>query len=677
MVRYCYKTFLVSFICWSLLTVQSTALFAGVTTSPNAVTTDSTGNITSSKTYSFDKVKESDMLASITMMAGGFLTSRMITSYKPITTDVMVAAAGGAAFLAGEVLSNIKFKGTIDEKTITVEKHSDATVNEEQQQRLKDLRESYEDAKKATKTKKTLQLAAAAAFGVAALTATYMAFKEVAEVAQCRLAFQTVKTAVSACAATSVVNPSSASCALCTTKLLEHELKFNAYANSRELISPSIVNDAKTTPLFAALISPTGECKAILDPEVKTLTAELIVCDKAVLTLNGQKAAAAAPAVTNNSLIEKYLKLPLMANVSTPSIFENFLNIFVSQADAGWMPLLGFGASAVAAFYLITGDMALKVDNLMFIPRNRAIAFGLLAGLSLAASKASDSVIEKLDENIKKIDGILADIDKLGKGVKAKDVKQLVGLVKPTSTPVVLPSNNAKTATPCLGSTATSNCTPISSLISSSAGFTSLPESLQGLATDAIKLGDGVSGTSTLGAGVLGSAQALGDKQAAIGRALAKAQGDSSKLNLIKGAATPAQQQNALLDAIGARIKKGLQSKGMTPSGFLGSVGGSSIDSSLTNKSVSKEEVVLKGGKGPAPVELGGANGDQLKLDFKDHDLNIVPGGNGAASAATPEYDINTNEIAKENGPSIFEVISSRYLKSGYPKLLEVEPSKN
>ena len=45
-------------------------------------------------------------------------------------------------------------------------------------------------------------------------------------------------------------------------------------------------------------------------------------------------------------------------------------------------------------------------------------------------------------------------------------------------------------------------------------------------------------------------------------------------------------------------------------------------------------------------------------------------------SGAQPEYDVTTNEIGKENGPSLFEVISSRYLKSGYSKLLEEEPTK-
>jgi hypothetical protein len=48
-----------------------------------------------------------------------------------------------------------------------------------------------------------------------------------------------------------------------------------------------------------------------------------------------------------------------------------------------------------------------------------------------------------------------------------------------------------------------------------------------------------------------------------------------------------------------------------------------------------------------------------------------------AGGSGKPEYDMKTNEISGEYGPSLFEVISRRYIKSGYPKLLEEEPTES
>jgi hypothetical protein len=119
---------------------------AEVAAKKGAITTDSNGVMSRTSSYHFDKVSDTDMLASLGMLAGGFITARMLVYYKPITTDVIIAAAGGAAFIAGEILSNVKFKGTIDALTLDVTKKSDGSINEEQIKRLQDLKKSYEEA---------------------------------------------------------------------------------------------------------------------------------------------------------------------------------------------------------------------------------------------------------------------------------------------------------------------------------------------------------------------------------------------------------------------------------------------------------------------------------------------------------------------------------------------------
>lgn len=673
MLKRLHKTFLISILSWSLLSLQMSVAFAGVNESNNNITTDSSGSITSKKTYTFDNVKESDMLASIAMLAGGAITARMVKNYKPLTTDVMIAGAGGAAFIAGEVLSNMKFKGTIDEMTLTVEKKNDQTINEEQQQRIMDMKASYEEARKATNTKRTLQLASAAAFGAAALTAGYMAFKEAVEIGICRTAFQTAKATASACSTTG--------CAPCLTSLMEHELMFNKFTISRETLTTSAVNDAKSKPIEAALAVPLVACKVL--PAVE---APMLKCSNALKTLIANKTKALAPAADvgtlDKSLINKILNLPVTASVtkeSKSSYLEKVLDLFFPKANASWIPLLGFSAAAVATFYLVTGDLALMVDNLMFVPRNRAIAFGLLSGLAYFAAKSSENTVKTIDEHIKKLDSILSDIEKLGKGVKGKSVKQLaISTLKP-SVKTTIPSTNSSTNTPCLTSNGSTNCSSSTSTLNNTAGFKALPDSLQALAMDTISVGDGVSGTSSLGAGTLSAAESLANKQGAISKALKQNQAEYTKLT--KGKATPEQQKDHLLKAMGARIKKSLGNKGMTPSSFMGSTGAAPLDSSSVaniSNTNTKEEIILKGsGAAPDVIDLSASKSDSLGLDFKDESASNGIGIDAVAKNETiPEYEINGSEISGENGPSIFEVISSRYLKSGYPKLLEVEPTK-
>ena len=86
MLRHFYKSFIISIISGSL-TTMSPAFAAGTNT------TDKDGIITNTQTHKFDKVKENDMMASLTMLGGGFIAARMVQAYKPMTMDVMIAGA--------------------------------------------------------------------------------------------------------------------------------------------------------------------------------------------------------------------------------------------------------------------------------------------------------------------------------------------------------------------------------------------------------------------------------------------------------------------------------------------------------------------------------------------------------------------------------------------------------
>jgi hypothetical protein len=134
---------------------------------------------------------------------------------------------------------------------------------------------------------------------------------------------------------------------------------------------------------------------------------------------------------------------------------------------------------------------------------------------------------------------------------------------------------------------------------------------------------------------------------------------------------------------IRAATMKSLQKQGMTATGMLSSMGGTPINSSDIKPSIDDFSKMTPTAN---VVDISAKDGDKekekedSKFEFKMSEDQAVAGvdmSGGTADRSTPNYDIDSKEINGQNGPSIFELISIRYLKSAYPKLLEEEPVKN
>ena len=365
--KHLYKTFLISILSGSLLMFQMTALAEDTTTGSSGgttsgsdssssssestakkltsdptevkgpVVTDKNGVMTQTSTHKFDKIEDSDMLASIEMVATGFITAMIIKSYKPLTTDVMIAGIGGIAFIAGEVMSNMSFKGKIDAMTVEVTKKSDGTVNEEQMQRLLDLKKSYETARKATKTKRMLQLAAAAAYGLAAIMALFSKKKEESSLESCLTA---VKAASLSCANTA-----------------EYISQITAYQTARS--TPGVNSNSKNAevvPLQTALLP--FPCVpmvigGITAAGAAAATANVNNVCTPVLTemMKNQTSTPLVPKISaNDKMLQNLLyanQLPAIKQVKPAGIMDSMLNFVFPKAQASWLPLLGLGGDGV------------------------------------------------------------------------------------------------------------------------------------------------------------------------------------------------------------------------------------------------------------------------------------------------------------------------------------------
>lgn len=699
MLKHLYKTLLVSVISGSLLSFSPAIALAGE--AQPQVTTDNNGVITATTNHKFEKISDADMLASITMLAGGYLTARMLKVYKPPTPDVLIAAAGGVAYIAGEIITNVKFKGKIDEMTIQVEKKNNGQVNEEQVKRLEDLKASYEEAKKTTGFKKMLQMGSAAAFGAAGIYATYLAVTEDVMIGNCRTATESSYTALDSCiaagaagSATGVAAKEAIECKACLATLVSYSGTYNSYATYRAAPRFSFTSDKTAKGYEDTLLTPGSTCETSTSAGARTASGFMKICTASVMTMKANETNGKAPSeVGANNFINKYFNVPVVTSVPNPAMdskvaglveyIEKGLELLFPKAQASWIPLLGFSASAAAAFTLITATTFPQVDLLMFVPRNRAIAWGLFAGLALMSAKSSDNVMKKLDANIAKIDSILADLNKLSKGVKTQNLSQQginLATVNPNAIAPISFSTNAATTTDCMAGNNSTNCAKLSNQLSSMPGFANLPDSFKDIASQSVALGDSLSGSKGLTGSTLASAESLGAKQNAIAKLLENRQAVLNKLN---PKTTMKKEQDKLQKSMAASIKKALERKGMNSVGFMSSIGATPIDSSLAKKDITPATGnKLSATTNAVNIQDGAGSdkdGQSLSLDFKEQTPGdgLSMGEVSSSGGPAKEYDIKSQEINGEFGPSLFELISGRYLKSGYPKLLEEEPSKN
>lgn len=685
MLKLLYKTILISTMSFSLMVFDSVA-FAQATQN-GGLRRSADGVLTKTETINFKPVTDGDMLSSITMLAVGMISGRMAVSYRPITVDVMIAAAGGVAFIAGEVLSNMSFKKTMDEMSIEITKSSDGKVDQEQIQRLQDLKVSYQEAKSTTHTKKMLQMGAAAAFAGAAAYATYLATQEDVMDAACTSAMSMAQNSLSTCAMSISLPPNEVKdCGSCLVELAHYMEDYGLNDIQTKIPAKSLVKEARTKK--SEIFLEKGTCVSATGFTTRTIATGVNSSCKRALTFKfGNEVSGSAIVPVNGASNNEYLLNKILfghqraiatyeVNQSEKNnyMFDNFASIFFPKAQASWIPLLGLGAGAAASLLLIRGTLGEAIDIQMFVPLNRAIAFGVLAGLSFMASQSSQNQMDKIDQNIAKIDQILNDMNALQKGIKSNNVREQqikLASFQATQAQDLQYNSNASVKSDCAASAGSTNCKTLGGQLASMPGFGELPDSFKSIASQSATMADGLSGTNIVSGSTLTAASSLAGKQNAINNLLTKTQ---EKLNdqLVKQGKPKidfAKEQKNLLAKWNGATDKALKSSGISPGEFLASAGRTPFSAPL-NPVASKKSFVPATGDSAAPPSSKG-----FELDLKEPQAG-TDSGSYSNNEKAPKWDIGSNDINTNNKTSIFQVISNRYIKSGYPKLFEEIPEK-
>ena len=704
MLKLLYKTLLISTMSCSLMTMNMTAFAFDVdapTTTIETPTRDANGVVTVKEKTEFKSVNQENVESSqtwidgITMLVIGMVGARLLM-YTKWSFDMKLAAIGSAAYLGSEVITMMNYNDAVGAKTLEVIKKNDGKENQTQLDSLNELKASYEKVKGSLKTKLYFQIAAAVAFGAATVLTSYNILRELFFYSAAKTAKITATAALASCqaaVATVAGAEEAAFCTACHAQLEAVSTQLEAYTKIREVPKKSSIKFGSLQPLLKTL----NATIATPCPGVTAAAVKKEMDAAAALELKNMWAGdgySLTEDFAQSTSMEKRLfakdskKLKSQIDSSSPNnfilknIIEKMLNSVFSKAEAGWGGLIGFGVGATAVLLLSKKFLGKFIDNLIYTPGLRIAVWGVMGLAASAAAISTQYEIDTATANIKKIDAILVELQTLKDGVQNQNIQnqQIQFAAFSAGQNQGGPgSGGPAPRTDCLSGGGDQNCPPLADNFQSMPGFSDLPDSFKSIVSQTNKFGNTLGGKSSLSGDTL--AKDLGGKLGAIAKlktSLRNKINDALKKNGKPQIDFDKNEKN-LWANMNAQTSKILAANHMSPGAFLAGTGISPISSAeaAVAKMPTQNNKPIAGGG-----EAGGAGKDKgLDLDFKEaKDPNEALGAQGAVVAdgahKAEKFDIGTNDINTNSSESIFSVISNRYLKSGYPKLLEEIPAK-
>lgn len=721
MLKLFYKTLLVSVLSCSLLMLDFNMKGLAL-------------NSAMSETVKTEKINDKDLMGTLTMTVVGVLAKRLYT-YKP-TPDIMLAAAGGAIFLAGEVMAYVKLKDVMKGMEEEITRDKNGNVNKEQLESLERLKKSYVEAKKTANTKKTLQMAAAAAFAAAAVVAYTAAAKDVAVLTTCTTGIGTglsaatgVKTVCAGYASNPYTAAEGARCfaelATCTaavtlyeTTLMSYEMGRQATGPSVPLLTKAVASEATLTTQLATVATSCPTYTQVMGAPVGSACTALVPNNvpfesSGVIEAGGAAAFNNIPDVykkmlVSNGISEKhFLEMTKYNHLKTNKFLNSIIDFFMPQAKAELFSAMGIASSLAITYILATSaTLGPSIDMFMLIPQKRAIVWGILGALTAAATMSTNNVISQIDANIKKIDDILKSMYTMSDGATGT---QIATPALATGSSAIKPvissapnannyedidlSNSINGTLPCGTGPENEKCKSFEDSVKDLPSYQGLDAESQLQLSSIMKTASGLSGTSTISKGTLTSASTAGAASNALNAAAAKAKAKVANALKASGSKVDLDKQSKdLSDSIQKAMNDNLKKSNSTASGMLASFSGgagSSASSTVSDAAAKKAEADAlaaalaraKGAGTAGAVNINAGSTDKMDLGMtgldtgeKKYTAEELAALNATTKNAAniDDYDIK-NDISKDSGANIFELISNRYQQSGYPRLFKLK----
>ncbi|OUR98546.1 hypothetical protein A9Q84_03800 [Halobacteriovorax marinus] len=373
--------------------------------------------------------------------------------------------------------------------------------------------------------------------------------------------------------------------------------------------------------------------------------------------------------INNNSTSEDYGNSLEMA-------LHYGIDLLVPSVNAN--SFMGMFAAIIGIVVALKMSTATAMDFWMTTPLHRGIAWTVGAGLAMVSAGQTAKIQETAESNAEKIQTI---IDRYGQ-MKNASKQNLSGynVSIPSRIPFPIsgnePINLGPGKAPCVNSNKTSGCKSLKSGIEKNQGFSSLGGNFGALAGSVGGAADAISGSGSIpGSGVDGIVN-LSKKNEAIQKKLRQMQ---RKVNSgLKKTGRRPLDFDKLNKKLLARLRKStanqLRKSGKSAGSLLASLG------PVSNKGDSKEEKKVAAANNTKPT-IGGAGRKAKRAPVFSLDLENEGGNEGLSAedvlanqeAVNAMNEESQDDIVFNKEVSIFKVISVRYLKSGFNKLLEEE----
>lgn len=679
-------------------------------------TYNSDGTVTTTQTKTFAGYKDDpNWISSATMAMVGLIAVNLIR-YDTWTTDIMLAMAGGVVFLIGEMASS----KDVNEKTMTLVTKSAGAQDEQQLADLQKQKTAIDDALKATKTKKTMQEIARLAFlaaGVLAIfsAAAYEVAKDGSNSANLVL---TANCGATTCAGVPGALTATCPAAVNTAKNVAKDQAAKVKAPSWTLRSAfSGILDkfkklydtmtgaftAATTTCQAAsaaedsaAVGMTGGAASIATEAGAAKNAASIVVTKAKEEIiqqveDSSTSANRAPGVFSQSVIVKFSP----EKIKNKNIFENFMSLLFPKAQASSKEsALLWGAGGAAMGYFGSSLLDTYLDFMMFTPGWRGVTWGAICLLVDQAVQASEDVIKQLQKQSDDLAAIIAAMSNTnvptgnpGAGPGSGPIIPPGGQNAPPPFDVS-PQGGDKTF-PCVlpGAAAGGKCPSMASAFNNNPGLSNVPPDIAAMGSGFLTKMDNALASKAIGPSSFGSPSQMSADLKTLNGMLGKAQSTLNDQLTKMGKPTIdfAKETKDIATKMNGITQDALNKSGMTASQFLASHGGSGNGSTTPATGAGKGSGFAASGAGKmAGKGAGAAGGSASSGGIKIPNFNLKADDTGsdpaAAVTATPntmdQFELAKGDINKDSGASLFQIISERYIKTGYPILFEEVPVK-
>lgn len=670
------KALMVNILCFSLLLVslpRPSIANDGISTENSSIVATSGEDI-----YKTDSALT---FLSLTSM-GVFLAS--LGRYKPLTTDMKIAAAAGILLVTSEIMGLVMTEQKLKDKQYNVNT-SNTDLGNVQIDALEKEKKSFEDMEKFAALKWKIQAAASAAFLAAAGSAFFLHAGWVKARGACGATILAAGCAPASAAHISQESVVHTPSALTSTASLRElgslqTTKMNAlYACQAAYLAAVPVSSIQVQAAAVAIKSCSAESKI----QLNVTTREYIKSDKILSD-------------SFNSLPELYSKSLRKPDMNYISLLGSELfELLIGRAHAIKLSTLGLGAVALGVVLKMSKVNFPFLDKLMSVPLQRGIAYSAVAALAGASGVMSKRLENAMKENQGKIDQVInqvkssTEVQSAIESINSSSEKQLIEATLPTATSFNNDIQIEGKPFPCPeGQSTDEGCSKLGENLSDSFAFKMFAgksAELAKIATTTANTSDGIIGASTLSGSSLQGVNELSGKSALARKKVDEIQDDVNAMEKF-GKRKPTNfklRTEKLVGNIKSSARKSLQDARLNPRNILGIFRHASI--SPEEELGKYEEAATEDVQNVTDLEQernlanispkAKERSNEFFFDFDDSNENVVKTVEGLkhVDASKEDFDLQNIDIVKKPDVSIFDVITNRYLRSGYPRLFKIK----